>query len=179
MSETAQADGKILDAHTVRFERLLPGPIERVWAYLTESDKRGQWLAPGETEPRVGGKVEFHFRHADLTPHVEATPEKYKHMEGGASFAGMVTRYEPPRLLAYTWGEGPGDEVTFELTPRGKQVLLVVTDRRRDTKETAGAASGWHTHLGILDDRLNDRTPAPFWATHAKWEAEYAKRMEQ
>ncbi|MEX3932396.1 hypothetical protein AB4Y32_11375 [Paraburkholderia phymatum] len=26
----------------VRFERLLPGPIERVWAYLTESDKRSQ-----------------------------------------------------------------------------------------------------------------------------------------
>ena len=24
---------------TVRIERLLPGPIERLWAYLTESDK--------------------------------------------------------------------------------------------------------------------------------------------
>ena len=31
----------------VRFERLLPGPIERVWAYLTESDKRSLWLASG------------------------------------------------------------------------------------------------------------------------------------
>lgn len=25
---------------TVRIERVLPGPVERVWAYLTESEKR-------------------------------------------------------------------------------------------------------------------------------------------
>ena len=30
---------------TVRLERLLPGPIERVWAYLTEPDKRATWFA--------------------------------------------------------------------------------------------------------------------------------------
>jgi uncharacterized protein YndB with AHSA1/START domain len=25
---------------TLRIERILPGPVERVWAYLTERDKR-------------------------------------------------------------------------------------------------------------------------------------------
>ena len=31
---------KLLDESTVRFERILPGPIERVWSYIVESDKR-------------------------------------------------------------------------------------------------------------------------------------------
>jgi hypothetical protein len=25
-------------------------------------------------------------------------------------------------------------------------------------------AGGWHTHLGILVDRLNERVPPPFWS---------------
>ncbi|WP_234274916.1 hypothetical protein [Billgrantia zhangzhouensis] len=37
--------GKDIAEDSIRFERLLPGPIERVWAFLTESDKRGLWLA--------------------------------------------------------------------------------------------------------------------------------------
>lgn len=27
---------------TLRIERILPGPIERIWPFLTESDKRKQ-----------------------------------------------------------------------------------------------------------------------------------------
>src|SRR5580698_6413683 len=44
--------GVITESNTLRFERLLPGPIDRVWRYLIDSDKRGQWLAYGEIEPR-------------------------------------------------------------------------------------------------------------------------------
>ena len=39
--------GVVIAPNTIRFERLLPGPIERVWAYLTESEKRAKWLASG------------------------------------------------------------------------------------------------------------------------------------
>ena len=35
--------GHVLSPDTVQIKRVLPGPIERVWAYLTESDKRGQF----------------------------------------------------------------------------------------------------------------------------------------
>ena len=41
---------------TVRIERLLPGPIERVWQYLTDPQLRAQWFAGGELEPRTGGR---------------------------------------------------------------------------------------------------------------------------
>jgi uncharacterized protein YndB with AHSA1/START domain len=43
--------GIVTEAGAVRFERLLPGPIEHVWAYLTQSDKRGTWLAAGPKAP--------------------------------------------------------------------------------------------------------------------------------
>ena len=32
---------------TVRIERILPGPVERIWAYITDSDKRRKWFAEG------------------------------------------------------------------------------------------------------------------------------------
>ena len=49
--ETEMNDYAVVTAPgTVRIERLLPGPIGRIWSYLTESDKRSQWLAAGNME---------------------------------------------------------------------------------------------------------------------------------
>jgi DNA-binding transcriptional ArsR family regulator len=48
--------GVVTEPGTVRLERVLPGPIERVWAYLTESVQRRKWLAVGPMELRVGGR---------------------------------------------------------------------------------------------------------------------------
>lgn len=175
MSEYGKATGK----DTVRIERLLPGPIERVWAYLTDSDKRGQWLASGEMELHVGGKVRLNFLHSSLTPHQEPIPERFKSMECGQGFEGRVTQCEPPRLLAYTWG-GDTSEVKFELTPRDEKVLLVITHTRlRDRGEMTLVASGWHTHLGILEDNLLKQTPRPFWSTFERVEAEYKRRLAE
>jgi uncharacterized protein YndB with AHSA1/START domain len=165
----------VTGARTLRIRRVLPGPIERVWAYLTESEKRGRWLATGPMELRVGGRVELTFRNSDLSAHPEPTPEKYRQYEG-AGFQGRVTRCEPPRVLSYTWGDD--SEVTFELSPDGDNVLLVLTHRRLPDRTTmVRVASGWHTHLGILLDHLNGREPGPFWSALARLEAEYEKRL--
>jgi hypothetical protein len=51
--------GKIVDSSTVRFERLLPGPIERVWDHLTKPEFLATWLAVGQMDARVGGRVEL------------------------------------------------------------------------------------------------------------------------
>ena len=175
MSEFGVATG----SRTVCIRRVLPGPIERVWAYLTESEKRGRWLASGPMELRVGGRVELNFRHADLTPHAEVPPEKYKDHADGFGIYGHITRCDPPRLLSYTFNEAAGDsEVTFELTPQGEDVLLVLTHRRLgDRAAMVSVAGGWHTHLGILLDHLEGREPRPFWSTHARLEAEYERRL--
>jgi uncharacterized protein YndB with AHSA1/START domain len=172
--------GTVTAADTVRFDRLLPGPIERVWAFLTEPEKRAQWLAGGPMELRPGGKVELHFHHASLSKHSEPAPERFKQFETGATMHGRVTRSEPPRLLSYTWG-GESDaesEVTFELTPQGDKVRLVLTHRRLDRKKMLSVGPGWHTHLGILADRLSGREPGGFWSAFLANEAEYKKLLQ-
>lgn len=168
------------EAGTVRLERLLPGPIERVWSYLTESDKRGKWFASGPMELKAGGKIEFHFQHSRLSPETGPPPERYKDCDGMVS-TGLVTRCEPPRILSFMWEESVDEdfsEVTFELDEQGDQVRMIVTHRRlRTRQEMVSVGSGWDVHIGVLIDHLNNRTPKPFWATHEKLEAEYDKLL--
>jgi uncharacterized protein YndB with AHSA1/START domain len=173
--------GKVIGEGTVRFERLLPGPIERVWAYLTESDKRGEWLARGEMELREGGLVELRFLHAELTPHDEQIPERYRAMENGATMRGAITRCEPPHALSFTWGEVSGaySEVSLELfTETGGVRLVLVHHRLANAGEMVDVASGWHTHLEILRAQLDGVVPPPFWGTHLAVEAGYAARVQ-
>ena len=157
----------LLKPSTIRFERLLPGPIERVWAYLTESKKRATWLAAGEFDLRVGGAIELHFDNESLTD--EAAPPGAMGA-GKHSAKGKITRLEPLRLLAHTWSwQGGESEVTYELTPKGKDVLLTIHHRLpEDRKLTTAVGGGWPTHVGILADRLNGVKPRPFWTTHER-----------
>lgn len=176
--------GTFPEPETLRFERLLSGPIERVWEYLTKSDKKAKWLAAGDVEPGDGGKVELHFHHKDLSEKDDPIPEKYKTMEEGTYFEGRVVDWDPPHLLSYTWGEETGEEslVTFELTQKqNNKVLLILTHQRLgdDRANFISVASGWHTHLGILIDRLNDEKPKGFWEVHTKMEEEYEQRLNQ
>lgn len=171
--------GVALSSDTVRLERVLPGPIERVWSYLTDSELRGQWLASGRMDLRVGGQVELNFLHSSLSPQPDPIPERYKSMERGHRMQGRITRLEPPRVLSYSWGETTGEsEVTFELTPQGSDVLLVVTHRKLpDHEELLSTASGWHTHIGILIDRLNGRTPSGFWTRYLQLRSQYERQL--
>lgn len=170
--------GVVLESGAVRFERLLPGPVERVWMYLTDSEKRGTWLASGAFDLRVGGETSLLFKHSQITP--EEPPEKYREMnEKGMLSKGQITRYEPPHALAFTWhGDGnPPSEVTFELTPKDGKTLLVLTHRKLADTEMSNVASGWHLHLGLLEDQLAGNPPRGFWSRLDALEAEYAKRI--
>lgn len=162
----------------VRMQRVLPGPIERVWAYLTDSKLRGQWLAAGEMEMRIGGKVTLTFHHSQLSSTPEQAPERFSKAEG-YSFTGRVTQLDPPKLLSYTWAESYGEsEVTFELAPQASDVLLTITHRRLAAREDmVNVAGGWHTHVAILIDRLNERASPGFWGAFEKVELEYARRF--
>src|ERR1700722_6436365 len=64
---TLSAYGVLTEPATFTIQRLLPGPIERVWAYLTESDMRRQWLAAGAMEMKVGAPFELVWRNSELT----------------------------------------------------------------------------------------------------------------
>jgi uncharacterized protein YndB with AHSA1/START domain len=81
------------------FERTLAQPPERVWRALIERNELAQWhptpfeLRPGTPTP--GARISF------------------VGVDGGPSMPdGELLEYDPPRALAYTWGE---DELRWEL----------------------------------------------------------------
>ena len=175
MTEAATLDayGVQTEPTTVRIQRLLPGPIERVWAYLTESDLRRQWLASGPMDLKVGGEVELVWRHEELTHHKETRPEG---MPAEHRMKTQVTRIEAPRLLAFGWNNG--SDVTFELDPQGDEVLLTVTHRRLSGRDgMLSISAGWHAHLDMLADRMSDREPGPFWSAWNRLRSEYDARL--
>ena len=169
--------GKFNGPAEVRFVRILPGPIERIWEYLTDPEKRARWFAGGPLEQRVGGKVQLNFRHKDLAPD-EVPPEGYEqHHDPGTRMNGVVTRCEPPRLLAFTFGSDGESEATFELTPHGKDVQLVLTHRAMggDLPYMSEFGAGWHTHLALLIALLEGAPRPPFWSPFTTVKANYEK----
>src|SRR4051812_1559089 len=118
----------LVEPGTVKLERLLPGPIERVWSYITDSDKRAKWLAAGEFDLRVGGRIELRFDNDNLSPDKKPRTAEQR---SGPPMVGVITRLEPPHLLSHTWMWHKGDtpfetECTYQLAKRGDQVLLTI-----------------------------------------------------
>ena len=173
-----QKHSTLVEPGTVRLERLLPGPLERVWAYITEPNKRAMWICGGTIDLRVGGKMHMEFDNNSLTSD-KSPPPKYQG-RAKASSVGVVTRLEPMRVFAHTWTWESGDtEVTYELAPRGKDVLLtIVHSKVKGRGATASVMGGWDVHTGVLEDVLRGAEPRPFWATHTKLEKEYDATLQ-
>ncbi|MCC5874649.1 MAG: SRPBCC family protein [Candidatus Sumerlaeia bacterium] len=167
MASERKNHAKLVVAGEVRLERRLPGPIERVWSYLVDEDKRAKWFGGGPWPLQPGARGRLIFNHDNLTPHEENIPEEYREDACGGTFDVEVVHCEPPKKLTFRWFEKDGSEfseVTFELAPEGEDVQLVLTHRLlRDRREEISVSSGWHTHVDLLIDVLEGRTPQPFW----------------
>jgi uncharacterized protein YndB with AHSA1/START domain len=172
--------GTLIDNHTVRFERLLPGPIERVWEYLTDAELRGKWFAGGPREPRVGGAMNVVFDNSNVGPRPSSPPERYKQYGGTFDSKHIVTIYEPPRCLGFTWDDDmdpKGSVVEIELTAEGDKVRLVLTHRRvSGVSDAINFSGGWHTHLRMLAEQLEGGPGTPFWEAFDGIEDEYRQR---
>lgn len=183
MTSSAGTDdgyARIIAPDAARIERLLPGPIERIWAYLTDEDKRCLWMASGIIGATAGTEVEHIFRHEELGTDCGEPPAKYAALAGESRIHGRIIACEPPHLLAYSWGEGTPtpSQVRFDLELRGADVLLVVTHSRIAKEDMmASFAAGWHTHLDILADVISGLVPHGFWNKHTLLELEYAQRL--
>jgi uncharacterized protein YndB with AHSA1/START domain len=144
---------------TLTFERYLPGPVERVWAYLTDPEFLVKWFSDGIVADRVGGEVRF---------------------EMGAT--GRITAFEPPRLLEYTWNElqlsrGPivNALVRWELSEEGDGVRLTLTHSRLPENEVLAHGAGWHAFLHRLYACVDGREPEPIGDLYPRFKAEYAR----
>jgi uncharacterized protein YndB with AHSA1/START domain len=170
---TLDAYGVLTEPATLKIQRLLPGPIERIWAYLTESDLRRQWLAAGQMEMKVGAPVELVWRNDQLTNPPGQRPPGFS---GERRMQSRITELDPPRKLAIAW-DGSGD-VSFELEPKGNEVLLTLIHRRLpDRANLLGVGAGWHAHLDILVARVIGNEPEPFWDGLSRLRKEYDRRL--
>lgn len=126
---------------TLRFQRLLPQPPERVWLALTEREQLSAWHpTPFLIEPD-SGKVAF-------VAAAGAPPMP----------AGRLLALRPPALLAYTWGE---DELRFTLEPAQEGACLLTLEHSfSDRLKAARDGAGWHLCLAALALVLEGR-PTP------------------
>jgi uncharacterized protein YndB with AHSA1/START domain len=141
--------GTIANSGTIRFERLLPGPTERVWDYLTKPDLLATWLAQGEIQLHVGGYVELKFGRPEGSAVTNSV------------ISGVVTHCHPPDSLSYYWTDAATiSNVVFELEKRGSEVLLLLTHANVPKSQASACSAGWHARLDILAEQLNNRTPS-------------------
>lgn len=175
MTEYATLDpyGALTEPATLTIRRLLPGPVERVWAYLTDSRLRRQWLAAGEMELVAGAPFEFVWRNDDLSDPPGQRPPGFPEEH---RMQNRIIACVAPRSLTIGWGTG--GEVSFTLAPEGSDVLLTIVHRRLpDRASMLDVSAGWHMHLDILAARCRDAAPPPFWDGWSRLRAEYDRRL--
>jgi uncharacterized protein YndB with AHSA1/START domain len=127
-----EADGR----WTLRFERRLAHPIDKVWRCLVEPEHRDRWFPQriiGDLVP--GGSLQF----VD-DPNIPA--------EG---FGGRCLDVSPPTLLVLEWGE---DVLRIELSADGNGTRLVFLDTTSDRDHVARTAAGWHHCIQQLEAEL-------------------------
>ena len=119
------------DEYSLLLERDYPVPIESVWRALVEPEKLAKWLARVSHDGRVGGSFDIDF--------------------GDTKAGGAILVYDPPRSLAFEWGEGGEPSVVrFDLEPSERGTRLRLTHSRQSAEMAAGTAPGWHAHLDVF-----------------------------
>jgi uncharacterized protein YndB with AHSA1/START domain len=110
---------------------------------LTNPAQRAQWLAPGELELTLGGRVSLAFT------------------DGDGVIDGRVTAITPPRLLEFTWTDQDNDFgfVRWELGADDGGTRLVLTHSVPESARGFGLPmlAGWHSLLDQLAALLDDQ----------------------
>lgn len=125
------------DTAEITFQRRYARPIEAVWAALTVPERIADWFAQVETlDLRLGGAIHLHFP------------------EGDYRIQGVITAYDPPRRLSWTWPQADGtvSTVSFTLEPDGDGCRLTLVEAGLALSQGAGNAAGWHAHLSAVED---------------------------
>jgi uncharacterized protein YndB with AHSA1/START domain len=128
------------DEPTLRFERRLRHPVEKVWRAVTEAPELSAWFP-------------FEVSYTSLVPGARIT-----FSEQGFTDHGEILEVDPPRLFAFTWGE---ERFRIELTPDGDTTALTFLHTFGDRYGAASFATGWDTCLDALTLSLDGRVPTP------------------
>lgn len=141
--------GQMSKLPCVTFTRTLPGPVEHVWRFITDTALLPQWFGEDSLiEPRQGGRVSLM----------------------GGHIRGVVTQWQPPKKLIYTWNvfdagaaadavSYPESYPTFELEARVAEVLLTFTHFPILDRFVPQNAMGWHTMLDLIEAAARGEAP--------------------
>ncbi len=161
----------------LEIERILPGSCQRVWEYLTDPELRKQWFCAGATGQNPGEEFVMEFDHSRLSS--QAPPEG-SGCGNAVVMQGTIIAFEPPHKLAYRW-PGMGDDesiVTIHLTQEGENTRLhLVHSKLSNPDFQKGASTGWHVHLDLLVDLMQDKPAWDFWVHFEKLKPEYDARI--
>jgi len=179
MAEAATTTAPIqrVGTDTIRLERVLDAPVEKVWRYLTEADLREQWFMGG-TDAKPDSEFELLVDHDKLSDRPVPYPESFECFKGRV-FKERVIRFDPPRLLETTFQGGKSGIVTYELFPEGRKTRLVLT--HSGIVSPVGFqdfGGGWTSHLAVLEARLAGRSVSNFWELHARSREAVRKALE-
>lgn len=165
--------GTLADAQTLKIQRRLPGPIERVWSYLADSELRRQWLASGTMNLQPGASFELVWRNDELSSSAAERPDGFT-AESRATC--QFVSVEPPRHMRYTW---PGvGEVSIELEAVGDEVMLTLTHRQLVGEGLIlNVCAGWHAHLARLIALVEGHTPPSLWSTWKRLRKDYEAQL--
>ena len=135
----------IAETRSLVVERLMPHSPEKIWRALTQPGLIEEWLMQNDFSPEVGHRFT-----------VRAKP-----LPGWSGVAHCeVVAVEPPRRLAYRWGDGTESDthvrtlVTWTLTPEAEGVLVRMEQsgfRPQDVLAHARMGAGWPRVLQRLD----------------------------
>ena len=154
----SKASKRSVKHDTIRLERHLKAPPQRVFAAWTDPDARRTWVSPVQgweqidegMDFRVGGKEVMHFG-PQGDPHFKAEIH-YLHIvpEQRIVMAGPMYDRDVPVSCSLT---------TLEFKPDGEGTKLVFTEQAsfldgKDTKKDRKA--GWERNLDQLDSYLSD-----------------------
>lgn len=121
----------------LEFRRRLAHRPEKVWRALTDPEHLAAWFPTTIDGDRAdGARLSFSFP----PPHEQITP-----------MSGELERFEPPRLLQFTWGP---DRLRFELSAQEPGTLLTLTVELNELGKAARDGAGWHTCLDALELEL-------------------------
>lgn len=171
LSPPSAALGVFSEPATLTIQRRLPGPIERVWSYLTDSDLRRRWLAAGTMTLQPGAPFELVWRNEELSDTPSRRPEGFSAEQ---RMTCRITAAEPPHRLAFDW---PGvGEVSIRLQAQGDAVLLTLVHARLpDHGTSVMVGAGWHAHLDLLVACVEGTARLPFWEAWTRLRGEYER----
>jgi uncharacterized protein YndB with AHSA1/START domain len=162
----------LADRSTLVIQRLLPGPVDRLWRYLTDSNLRQRWFASGDMQLTPGAALDLEWRNDALSEKGDRRPDGFSEV---MRMSSQVLAVEPFKELSIAWGDG---SVTFTLAPRGDRVLLTITHTGLQTEGGKSMiAAGWHMHLAILMAETSGEPLPSFWSGWTRLEAIYSDRL--